>query len=294
MNYKEYRHLMFSDKYTPYNIMNKVDIPSSIYKYRCFCRPENGIMQEDPYWQESIQGICFFSLAKDFNRNDQNDCVLSYNKNAIRDTIYRSLKVNGKRNADAVNLVDSIMQAYIEKIRDNFRIGCFTKNPPLEKCMWENENFGGNHTGYCIEYKTNKEVLYPTNIILLPILYEREIFNSTNVICSLIKHTGINNNELEMISMGYNFALIKNKKYIDEKEWRIIIVNNKYDSFFNLSNYKKDLSDIVEAIYLGRDYKKCDSNGKKFRFVLENCKNKKIKLYEMYEENEKLCKRCIL
>lgn len=293
MNYKQYHNLIYNATITPYNIMQEINIPSSVYKYRCFSRSIDGIITEDPYWKESVNGICFFSLAKDFNRNDPNDCLLKYNERTIRDTIYRSLNVKGKRQPDVVNLVDRLMKEYIEQIRDNFRIGCFTENPPTEKCMWENENFGGKHTGYCLEYKTNREVLYPGTIILLPILYEREMFDSTCVFRSLIEHGGINNNELEMISLDYNFALIKNKKYIDEKEWRILVVKDKYDSYFDLLNYKKDLSDVVKAIYLGRDYKKCDKDGEKFQYILEICKNKEIILYEMYEENEKLYKHCV-
>ena len=88
--------------------------------------------------------------------------------------------------------------------------------------------------------------------------------------------------------MIINFLII-----IQEKEWRILVVNNKYDSYFDIPNYRKDMSSIVKAIYLGRDYKKYDTDGEKFQYVLEICKNKEIVLYEMYEDNEKLCKRCV-
>lgn len=284
MNYRKYREMIMSDTKTPMNIMSCVDAPSFLYKYRCVLRHTDGKAVEDPYWREAIEGVCYFSLAKDFNRNDPNDCVLYYTERKIREAIYESCSYKGKSDRFLDGKVDEIMQEYINSIRDNFRIGCFTKNHPSERCMWETEDFGGNHTGFCIEYKTTRNILYPGTMILLPVLYERNTYDSTPVICSLVKNKGININQLEIVSLSYNFALIKLKKYMNEHEWRLLIVKNRYDEYFDEPNtYKKDLSCLINAIYLGRDFCKMDHDETKLSYIKGVCQRKKIPLYMMKE-----------
>lgn len=292
MNKKMYKNLIFSEQETCSNIMKKIDIPSSVFKYRCFCRNVGDKIEEDPYWRESMEGIVFYSFAKDFNRNDPEDCELEYNKNAVRDALCRQLGYRGKRNDKFVNLIDDKMQKYILSIRDNFRIGCFTTRSPEERYMWDDDNFGGNHTGYCIEYYTYKDIMFPGEVIFLPVLYDSDRYDSTKVICNLIRNDG-KVNSLDVISLAYNFSLIKLKKYMKEKEWRLIITNNRYDEYFNIDKGKIDFSNIIKAIYLGKDYKKYDLNGEKFKYAVNICKLRNIPLYEMMEVNGKLTKKCV-
>lgn len=292
MNNKRYKNLISSEQETCSNIMKKIDMPSSVFKYRCFCRNMGNGIEEDPYWRESMDGIVFYSLAKDFHRNDSEDCKLKYNKNAVRDALCRHLGYKGKRNHQFVNFIDDKMQDYIVSIRDNFRIGCFTISSPEERYMWDNEHFGGNHTGYCIEYCTSKEIMFPGTIIFLPVLYDADRYDSTKVIKNLIENGG-DANSLNVISLAYNFALIKYKTYIQEKEWRIIVTNNRYNEYFKVGEGKIDLSNTMKAIYLGKDYNKYDSDGKKYEFALDICKSKNIPLYKMIDVEGKLVKRCI-
>lgn len=293
MNNKMYKSLILSDKDTCQNIIKKIQIPSSVFKYRCFCRETNKGIEEDLYWKESVNGIVFCSLAKDFNRNDPEDCKLEYNENAIRDTLCKQLGYSGKRSYQLVKLIDDNMNKYISSIRDNFRIGCFTTNTPEEQYMWEDSNFGGNHTGYCIEYDTSKETMFPGEIIFLPILYDTVRYDSTKVICNLIKNNG-SVVSLDVIALAYNFSLIKMKKYVNEKEWRLLVTNNKYADFFNVDKKMKvNFSNIMKGIYLGKNYKKYDANGEKYNYVLNICKLKNLPLFEMIEINGKLMKKCV-
>ncbi len=291
MNNKMYKKLIFSEQETCPNIMKKVDIPSSVFKYRCFYRNTDEGIEEDPYWRESMDGIVYYSLAKDFNRNDPEDCKLEYNKNVIRDTICKQLGHRGKKNYQTVRFIDNQMQNYISSIRDNFRIGCFTTSSPEERYMWDDDNFGGNHTGYCIEYCTVKNIMFPGTIIFLPVLYDTVRYNSTKVICNLIKNGDVD--ALNVISIVYNFSLIKIKKYVQEKEWRVIVTNNRYHEYFNVGEGKINFSNIMKAIYLGKNYKEYDLYEEKYKYALDICKLRNIPLYEMIEVNGELTKKCV-
>ena len=291
-NSKLYKNLIFSDQETCSSIMKKINLPSSVFKYRCFCRETKEGLKEDLFWKESMNGIVYYSLAKDFNRNDPDDCILKYNRNAIIDAVYKQMGRKGKRNYKSNQYIDRIMGEYIYQIRDNFRIGCFTTRRPEDGYMWDEINFGGNHTGYCIEYETIKEVMFPGTIKFLPVLYHPDRYDSTKVICNLIKNNG-NVDSLEVISLAYNFALVKPKKYFQEKEWRVIVTQNRYDDYFNVDKDKIDFSNIMKAIYLGKDYKKYDPLKKKYQYALQICQSKNIPLYKMEEENKKLVKRCL-
>lgn len=291
MNNKRYKTLIYSEQETCSNIMKKIDIPSSVFKYRCFFRNMGDRIEEDLYWRDSMDGIVFYSLAKNFNRNDPDDSKLEYNKNAVRDAVCRQLGYRGKRNYQFVKLIDDKMQEYISSIRDNFRIGCFTISSPEERYMWDDDNFGGNHTGFCVEYSTFREIMFPGTIIFLPVLYDTVGYDSTKVIINLIKNGDVNS--LDVISLAYNFALIKKKIYLQEKEWRLIVTNNRYIEYFKVGEGKIDLSNIMKAIYLGKDYNKYDSDGKRYKFALDICKLKNIPLYTMVDVDGKLVKKCI-
>lgn len=259
MGDNEYRNLILSDKDTPRSIMKKIEMPSSIFKYRCFERKENGRIKEDSYWKESMDGIVFFSRAQDFNRNDPNDCVLYYDMKKIQNQIYRKLGLKVKDD----NIIDKFMKPYIESIRDNFRIGCFTTKRVEDKYMWEINEFGGSHTGFCIEYNTVEQIICPNTIIFLPTLYETKSYDSTPIFLNLIENDGINNNELELLSLCYNFALFKNNEYREEQEWRVLVTQNRYNSYFDKDDCKKDFSSIMKAIYLGCQYQVHDKDEKK-------------------------------
>lgn len=293
MNNEFYRDLIFSKQETCKNIMKKIDIPSSVFKYRCFYRNTKNGLEEEPYWRESMEGKVFCSLAKEFNRNDSDDCDLKYNKRKIRDTICNQFENKGKTNHQINKLIDDTMEKYIYSIRDNFRIGCFTTSLPEERYMWGDANFGGDHTGYCIEYSTYENIMFPGSIIFLPILYDKQRYDSTNVICNLIKNGG-KVNALDVISLAYNFALIKPEKYIQEKEWRIIITCNRYSEYFNVDRKSKvDFSNIIKGIYLGKNYKKYDLDGEKYKYALNICKLRNVPLFEMADVNGELIKKCV-
>lgn len=96
-----------------YKYNENVDMLSSIFKYRCFCRNTNEGIEEDVYWEESMKDTVFCSLAKDFNRSNIEDCKLEYNRNAIKNTIYKLFEHIGKRKHRGNIFIDYEMRRYI-------------------------------------------------------------------------------------------------------------------------------------------------------------------------------------
>ena len=296
MSYREYRNKMFGLEYTAHQVMEKIDMPKSIYKYRCFYRDENGQEKEDPFWKGAMEGEVFFSLAKDFNRNDPHDCEVYYRETEIRKQIYYRFGYEGPDTEELRNKFNELMENYKKNVRDNFRIGCFTNCSIEKNYMWEQKDFGGEHKGFCIEYEYVKEKICPKTIVFLPVLYERKKYDMTNIFLDMLEYDAdFDNPKLQkrIVPICYNFALVKDKSYFNEKEWRVLITNIRYSKYFTKEAIR-DYSDVMKAIYLGCDYKKVDENGEKYKFALKVCREKKIPLYEMHRidgknELEKVC-----
>lgn len=64
MRYDEYKGSILNNDITPREIMKKIKMPSSVFKYRCIAREKDGEIIEDPYWKESMNGSVFFLWLK--------------------------------------------------------------------------------------------------------------------------------------------------------------------------------------------------------------------------------------
>ena len=92
-----------------------------------------------------------------------------------------------------------------------------------------------------------------------------------------------------MVCLGHNHALFKPEDYKNEKEWRIIIPNNRYVEYFGKADvYTKDFSPLMQAIYLGSEFRNTDINGEMYEYALEVCKKLHIPLYIMQRYDDKL------
>lgn len=285
----DYKELIKSDKISSRQIVdlllnsneqiyiNKtpLKIPDSIFKYRKF----------DQYWKESINGITFFSEASKFNKNDNNDSAVHVDIKKLRNLLTEKFP-NNNNNPQTKRKISNMLEEYISKIRDNFRIGCFTTVKPTENYMWNKKDFGDRNKGFCIEYETNPSILFPYATIFLPVLYEHTPCFLTSEVAEIIKYDGNITSESRCIATAYNFVLTKNIKYSSEKEWRIIVTDNNYKNYFDIDNCKKDLSQLIKAIYLGWDYKASDASGEKERYILNFCQKNKIPLYKMHKQND--------
>lgn len=283
MNYKE---MLEDRKISTRQIMERLDMPQRFYKYRKFIdlKDEN----IETYWKEALNGEMFFSLPTAFNSNDDNDCILVFQKEICLKEISKLLGLS-KEKVISSGEWDKIEKIIKNDVRENIKIGCFTTGNQLDTYMWKCEEFGANHTGFCIEYNI-KNSNWNQEMIFLPVYYDKKYIDMTDVILDLINYTykldDIRNHSI-LIRNGVNFTLSKLEKYQREKEWRIIVIKNHWHSFFDIDGQsKKDFSRNIKAVYLGANYKQLD-NFKLYKdYALKVCEEKGIPLYEMYWKNK--------
>lgn len=119
----------------------------------------------------------------------------------------------------------------------------------------------------------------------MKILYDNCGFNATDAIKNFVKWEKLESRGMQdsaiykmragkMVCLGHNHALFKPEDYKNEKEWRIIIPNNRYVEYFGKADvYTKDFSPLMQAIYLGSEFRNTDINGEMYEYALEVCKN---------------------
>lgn len=253
-NYKEYKKALISKEIKATEIMKDITIPSVVYKYRSFGDFEGEVWNENPYWRESMEGEVFFSTPKDFNSNDPDDCRLQID---IDEFVKIKYNCNIKDCATIKStIIKQIMQSWIDSIQSGMRVGCFTTVDCLKHDMWDNKYFGYEGKGYCIEYEVLEEIFYPQDMVFLKVYYDDKGFDATEMICNLDKIEKDVRITAQSICQGYTPFLMKPKKYIEEKEWRLIIPSSRFDSYFEKHDcYKRNMSKAIKAIYLGPKYK---------------------------------------
>ena len=74
MNDEIYKGLLHNSTIRPREIMNVIDFPRSVFKYRNFVDTKSPAKLT--FWKESLDGEVYFSLPKEFNSNDPDDCIL--------------------------------------------------------------------------------------------------------------------------------------------------------------------------------------------------------------------------
>lgn len=296
MNNVAYKEMIYNPEISPLDIMNEIEIPKSVFKYRKFVDFENPSIET--FWEESLNGTMYFSLPTMFNSNDSEDCVFLYDKDKCKEKILKKNNLPSEnKEIFTIPLINDIwteLDRIITQVRENIKIGCFTSLKPENEFMWECKEFGAEHMGYCIEYEVDALNFYPQKNVFLPVLYEENHIDMTDVVLDLI-NLSHNNDNLEthttLMSNGYNFCLCKTNTYKNEYEWRIIVTENKWKEYFDIDHSnKKDFSNKMKAVYLGADCDKLDCFEKYIEYAKKICNDKSIPLYQMKKESKGLSK----
>lgn len=286
----QYKEAIMSDAITSETIRDNITMPEFVYKYRSF---------NDKNWKDLMNGNFYFSTPDNFNKNDNNDCLVKYDMNSIINEIIKLYNINPSQiNKARKKKIKSMFKNYADSLRKPLKIGCFTTADPTQRDMWDDKVFGDCGNGFCIKYKVDKEYFFPDNIIFLKVLYEATLYDSTQELCYLIRSKGMNKDSPytgKVVCLVYNHILIKHSDYKAEKEWRIIVPENRWSEYFDKEGIDtKNISKQMVSIYLGKDYKDVDSADEKYYCALNVCKKLNIPLYHMIEEkNGVLKEECI-
>lgn len=279
-----YRQLLLNVERKPKDIMKQIQIPKEVFKYRRFVEQDNN----ETFWKESLNGEMYFSLPIYFNSNDNNDCMLDFDEKMCKKRLSELTNVPLNKlfeKTEITNIWNKIMEQIKVQIREKIKIGCFTTVAPNDAYMWNCKEFGDKNKGYCIEYAIDERD-YPDATVFLPVSYSTNNIDMTEVILDLMTLAYKNDNIIQhrtLLSNGYNFALSKLEQYKEEKEWRIIITENNWKSYFDLDNEsKRDFSSKMKAIYLGADYNQLENCDSYKKYALKICEKRKIPLYEMH------------
>ncbi len=280
-----YKKALFDLTVSWSDLVQQVHIPDKLYKYQSFYL-NNG--EDNPFWKNNIGGEFHLSLAKEFE--DINDCRPDISETEIKNLLKKEIinicnfDENYKKNIfDEIDRV--VNENFTKKIIDNYqssiRIGCFTDSFCNQK-MWG--KYGNNATGFCIEYDTNKSVLF--NQFTLPVLYTEKTYNiSSSVvgfICNFfadkIINTKIKESKYDKIQKAtYIPIFIKNaSKWSFEREYRMFLLQHmsigqdikKMDDYTD-EKHNIDLSGAITAIYLGENFEQNKNSEKLFNVMLE-------------------------
>jgi len=104
---------------------------------------------------------------------------------------------------------------FTDKVKEITLVSCFSEVKD-SIIMWS--HYADKHKGFCVEYDL-KSMSYPRKDMLLtllfPVLYQNELFNSTN-------YLKLENENISKVISVYP-AITKSKEWEYEKEWRIVI-----------------------------------------------------------------------
>lgn len=285
----EYKRAILSDSIKSSDIMKKITLPKSVYKYRKF---------DIQHLKASLDGEVFFSNPAEMNVNDSNDCKMVFDEKEI-------LKTMVPKGMDDILLeklpgILNMLQKYKKSLQGKMRVGCFTTCDCSKREMWDNKHFGDKHKGYCIKYKVEPKYFYPATVVFLKVLYDNKGFDATDAMKNVVEREKLEKNgfvdsksyqarTVKMVCLGYNHTLLKPKEYQNEDEWRIIIPENRYSEYFGKADiYTRNFSTLMQAIYLGSEFRNADKNGEMYKYALDVCKRIHIPLYVMQRNGDSL------
>jgi hypothetical protein len=287
-DFDKYTEAIKSDYIKPSDIMKKITLPSYVYKYRRF---------DIKYMKDSLDGKMFFSMPADMNVNDSFDCRIEFDAEEVFKTMYPNAQNNIlEEHPEFI----SMLEGYKKSLQSALRIGCFTTCDCSRIEMWDNKYFGDKHKGYCIKYKVEQEYFYPGTIVFLKVLYDNSGFDATDAMKNFVEWVKLQEGGMEnsrcyqkrsakMVCLGHNHTLFKPEEYKTEEEWRIIIPQNRFLEYFGANDlYIKDFSPLMQAIYLGSEFKNMDKSDEMYKYALDVCKRVHIPLYVMQRNGDKL------
>lgn len=297
---EEYRRLIENPSVKLTNI-ELISSPEKVWRYRRFGKMNGTKWEENEFWKEDISGICYFSIPSEFNKNDDSDCKVKFDNDEI---IKHMIKRCGLREAEMRKGLKKTLykelNEYKKELQSKLRVSCFSEVKPTEMNMWKNENFGDFGRGICIEYKVDDMNFRPDGLPFLPILYDDELYDSTDVIKAIIDF--INDDSdigamTKMVCLGYGHTLIKPRDYINEKEWRIVIPirdDGAHKNYYNYDNEsKRDMCSAITAFYLGYNMDSLSRCQEYLNDILDVAKEIKVPVYRLINENGVLKKQII-
>lgn len=220
----EYRRLIEDPAISAKMLSEKIVKPDCVYRYRRLGREDNGTWIENIFWKDDINSICMFSVPDSFNKNDDNDCKVRFDNDAVFKYMFPGFKRPDDEESSAK--IDSILNEYKDLLQTTMKVGCFTSVKPLSFDMWDDPNFGYGGQGICFEYAVDKENFYPDELSFLPVLYDDNLYDNTNVLKCVVNYAKDNNNQQAaagMVCLGYGHTIIKPARYEKEQEWRLVI-----------------------------------------------------------------------
>ena len=142
------------------------------------------------------------------------------------------------------------------------------------KLMWS--HYADSHKGLCLVVKVPKALVYPVHYS------SRRIFTDSNIDGILksgkAKQKKYQNKYLDNLSDKHKIALIKDKKWSYEKEWRLIF--DKDDDQITADADKHFFNIEIERVYLGCRFEENEEDTKKK--ILSACESNKIVIQKMY------------
>lgn len=235
-----YKVGLLSEKITPRQMMGHITIPKIVYKYRAL---------KSGHLLDSLDGKMYFSLPSKINVNHQDDCKVNINKEKCKQAL---MKIYACDSDKAESIYNVFEKEWIQEgnnddgtkrlgLQDCVRIACFTTVSPdsLEaENMW---NEFGEGAGYCIEYEVTEDIFYPRTTVFLPVCYELdEAYDDTDYVLEMMQYLNSKSDKEKnphlderFVARGYNHTLFKPSRYRNEGEWRIVVPNNRYSSYFD-------------------------------------------------------------
>lgn len=198
---------------------------------------------------------------------------LEYLPNTLNDQrIYLN---NGKEFNDPFDITITDKKDGIARKLDGLHILSLT-NSPRKKLMWQ--HYANSHKGACLAISVPKQLVYP-------IVYtSKRVFTDTNV-DELIetnvvwKKKGLEK-DFSLLSYAKKIAYIKDKKWVDENEYRIVLdADDENEWVFEPKKRKWFIPVKIERVYLGASFALNDEKAKEK--VLEACKQNKVETKKM-------------
>lgn len=294
---KEYRELIEDDSISAVELMKRISVPDTVYRYRRLGAEDNEhIWVEAKHWEDDVNGVCMFSLPCSFNKNDPYDCSVNFDKTVIAKYMFRNY--NRKLRRIASSKSKKQLDEYIESLQKTMLVGCFSTNPPDSCSMWDDPNFGDIGRGICIEYAVDDDNFRPDNLAFLPVLYDDNRYDNTEAMKAVSDYAENNNDinaQRRMVCLGYGHTLIKPLKYEKEQEWRLVIPlrdDKAHLDYFNVNNEsKRDFISAIKAIYIGPSFFTLDGADKYIEAIIKKWKSNRIPVYQMNNENGILTKQ---
>lgn len=151
-------------------------------------------------------------------------------------------------------------------------------NSHRNKLIWS--HYTDSHKGVCLTVKVPNYLVYPMCYSTERIYEDSDI---DNIISSSTKSAKKSTEkDLSLLSKDKKIAYIKDKKWIYEKEYRIVF-NKNDESRLIFENGKWYMSVKITNIYLGVNFDKNDDKIKKE--ILKACERNKIKVTPMVLSN---------